>query len=169
MKQLRKILVALLVAAMLVSSLTVAFAASKVKMTGTAYLRSGPGLDYSIKTSIPKGKSVSYQNSTKKDDRGVAWYKVTYNGKTGWVSSKYASLNGSSSGSSTSGTKVKATGNVNIRSAAGTGYKSMGILPKGKTATYLGESKKDSRGVRWYYIKYSGKTGWVSSKYAKLV
>lgn len=168
MKQLRKILVALLVAAMLVSSLTVALAASKVKMTGTAYLRSGPGLDYSIKSSIPKGKTASYQNSTKKDDRGVAWYKVKYNGKTGWVSSRYASLNGSSSGSTT-GTKVKATGNVHIRSAAGTGFRSMGVLPKGKTATYLNESKKDSRGVRWYYIKYNGKTGWVSSKLTKLV
>ena len=92
MKQLRKILVALLIAALCVSSLAVALAASKVKTTGSVYLRSGAGRDYSSKGVVPKGKSLTYLDETKKDERGVAWYKVKYNGKTGWVSSKYAKL-----------------------------------------------------------------------------
>lgn len=90
MKQFKKIM-ALLIVAMLIAGLTTALA-DKVKLTGTANLRSGAGLGYSIKTSIPKGKTATYLNESKKDDRGVRWYYVKYNGKSGWVSSKYAKL-----------------------------------------------------------------------------
>lgn len=61
-----------------------------IKTTGNVYVRKGPGLDYGIITSLPSGTIVSYLGSTKKDDRGVAWYKINCNGSVGWVSSKYA-------------------------------------------------------------------------------
>ena len=63
---------------------------SFIKTTGNVYVRKGPGLDYGIITSLPSGTIISYLGSTKKDDRGVAWYKVNCNGSVGWVSSKYA-------------------------------------------------------------------------------
>ena len=63
-----------------------------VKATGDMNLRKGPGLDYAEVSIIKSGKTVQYLGKTKKDARGVAWYKVSYNNKTGWVSSKYGKL-----------------------------------------------------------------------------
>ncbi|MGX8705183.1 MAG: SH3 domain-containing protein [bacterium] len=65
--------------------------------------------------------------------------------------------------------KVKATGNVNIRSGPGLYYASTGYLTVGDVVTYLGVSKKDDRKVTWYKVNVGGKTGWVSSKYSKLI
>lgn len=61
---------------------------------------------------------------------------------------------------------MKTTGNVHMRAGAGLGYKSLRVIASGVTLSY-DKTKKDSRGVLWYHITYKGKTGWVSSKYAK--
>ncbi|MGE7624284.1 3D domain-containing protein [Viridibacillus sp. NPDC096237] len=53
----------------------------------------------------------------------------------------------------------KTKGRLNLRKSAGTKYKVLLTIPKGKKVTYKG--KKGS----WYKVKYKGKTGYVSSKY----
>ena len=63
-----------------------------VKTTGNVNIRKGPGLDYAIMGTLPPDVYLSYLGSTKKDDRGVKWYKVNYNGNVGWVSSRYSKL-----------------------------------------------------------------------------
>ena len=64
--------------------------------------------------------------------------------------------------------RVEATGDVNVRSAPGTGHKVLGVLKKGETAPYQGErSAVDGRD--WFLIEFDGKNGWVSSKYSKVV
>ena len=55
-----------------------------------------------------------------------------------------------------------------IRSSPSLSGKDLGTLPKGSSATYLGESSTDFRGVVWYKISYGSKTGWVSSMYTSL-
>jgi uncharacterized protein YraI len=93
------------------------------------------------------------------------------NGKEGWVSSGYASLSGYSGGvsySSSSGTVVATDGDTNVRTGPGLSYSQLGTLYRGSSATYLGDSSVDDRGVRWYKVRYNGKTGWVSSKYTTL-
>ena len=165
MKQLKRFLAALLIAVMCFSAVA-ALADGTVKTTGSVNLRKGAGLGYKTIRSISAGTSLSY-DKTKKDDRGVVWYRVTYKGKTGWVSSKYAKESGGSkSKTKVSGDKVKTTGKVHLRTGPGLGYESLRSVPKGKTLTY-DKTKKDSRGVVWYHVTYKGKTGWVSSKYAK--
>ncbi|MBQ8109599.1 MAG: SH3 domain-containing protein [Clostridia bacterium] len=64
---------------------------------------------------------------------------------------------------------IKATGDVNVRKGPGLGYDTIGVVKKGETVPFLGEVQKDSRGVYWGKVSYKGKTGWVSSKYAKLI
>lgn len=59
------------------------------------------------------------------------------------------------------------SGPVNVRSNAGTNYKKLGKLAKGKTITIRG-TKKDKYKKKWYKITYKSKTGYVSSKYIKL-
>jgi len=61
-----------------------------LKTTGQVNVRKGPGLDYTSIGTLAKGTIVSYLGSTKKDDRGVAWYKINYNGIAAWISSKYS-------------------------------------------------------------------------------
>ena len=61
----------------------------KVRTTGSVFLRSGPGLDYSTRDSIDEGETLTYDR-TSVDDRGVTWYHVNYYGEKGWVSSKFA-------------------------------------------------------------------------------
>lgn len=57
---------------------------------------------------------------------------------------------------------------LNVRSGAGTGYKKIGSLKKGKTFTVTGTAK-DKSGVKWYKFKYSSsKNGYVSSKYVDI-
>ncbi len=162
MRYIRKILAALLVAALCLS-MVAALAGGTIKTTGSVNMRKGAGLGYKKIRSISKGVTLNY-DKTEKDGRGVKWYRVTYKGKTGWVSSKYAKEG--SSGGSTSGSKVKTTASVHLRSGPGRGYKSLCTIGSGKTLTY-DKTKKDDRGVKWYHVTYKGKTGWVSSKYAK--
>lgn len=78
----------------------------------------------------------------------------------------------SSSGSSSSSTlnkTAKWTGKVtasslNVRSWAGTGNSILRSLAKG-TKVSVCDTVKDSKGASWYYIKESGKYGFVSAKY----
>ena len=73
------------------------------------------------------------------------------------------------SGGKSAGQKVKATGDVYVRKGPDRDYAEIGLLYTGDKAPYLGDRKKDYRGVTWYKVSYKGKTGWVSSKYSKLV
>lgn len=146
--------------------------------SGSVVLRSKPNKDSSALDSISKGTTVTFLNKASTDSRGVVWFKVKYNGQTGWVSSKYTKVtdsagsgttSGGDSGSS-SGSKAKVVGgSVTIRAKADKTSKKLGFIGEGKTATYLGKSSVDSRGIRWYYIEYKGTKGWISSMYSKLV
>ena len=61
-----------------------------VKTTGQVNVRKGPSLDSASIGVLAAGTIVSYLGTTKKDERGVAWYKINYNGVVGWVSSRYS-------------------------------------------------------------------------------
>ena len=164
MKKLSKILAAWLVLTLCMTTFaaTTALAAQKVTVTSDeANLRSGPGLDYGIKEPLEEGDKATYLDSKKKDDRGVVWYKVNYDGTKGWISSRVSKL-------SSSGKTVKTTGSVHIRASASRSGKILGAVGKGVKLSYRGKTAKDSRGVKWYAVTYKGKKGWVSSKYAKL-
>ncbi|MBP3652756.1 MAG: SH3 domain-containing protein [Clostridia bacterium] len=146
--------------------------------TGSVTLRSKPNLNGTALDTIAKGKTVTFLNKASTDSRGVVWFKVKYNGKTGWVSSKYTKVTDSAGSattsgggsSSTSGSKVKVVGgDVTIRAKANKTSNKLGYIKSGNTATYLGKSSVDSRGIRWYYVEYKGTKGWVSSMYSKLV
>ena len=163
MKTMMKIVAAMLIAVMLLTS--AALAAGKIRIEGTVNLRKGAGLDYAKVGTLKDGKVQSF-DKTKKDSRGVIWYHV----KGGWVSSKNTTqIEGSvNQDKKASGKTVKATGDMHLRKGPGLDYAEMGVIKAGKTATYLGSTKKDARGVAWYKVSFNNKTGWVSSKYGKL-
>ena len=72
------------------TALLCGLALAEVRTTASVNLRSGPGLSYEIVTSFSANKSLTYLGESSTDDRGVTWYNISYKGKTGWISSKYA-------------------------------------------------------------------------------
>ncbi len=64
----------------------------KVKATGNANIRKGPSKDDDLMGSVVTGTKLPFLGIAKKDSRGVKWYKVTFNGSKGWISSKYAKI-----------------------------------------------------------------------------
>lgn len=152
---------------LLMSCLTFsASASSYVTFTGDCNVRTGPGLSYAKLGSMAKGSTLTYLEESSVDERGVTWYKVSFNSSYGWVSSKYASLSGDSSVT----IYVRATGRVNVRSGPGVSYDSFNTMEEGEQVLYLGNSAYDSNGTLWYQIQYySYGTYWVSSVYSELV
>ena len=184
----KKLFVALL-AALLVSLLAFSALASSIYFTGDCNVRSGPGLGYSKKGSVNRGSYLNYLGTSSVDGRGVRWYKVSFGGGTGWVSSVYGNVT-SASGHATYGAgatgydeyyddydyddewygdRVYARyGDTHVRTGPGLGYASIGVMYTGGSAAYLGEKKYDSRGVAWYSVRWRGEDAWVSSRYTTI-
>ncbi len=89
-------------------------------------LRDQPNTKGKILTTIPKGKAVTLLSE--KDSNG--WYKVSYDGKTGYVSSSY--LTGITNDSSTTITTKNAmtTENLNLRDQASVNGKILTTMEK---------------------------------------
>ena len=129
---------------------------------GDSYLRNAPNLNGKILDTFQEGNSAQYLNASSVDERGVTWYRVSYNGKTGWVSARYTTFN-------LHERAVYATkGDSKIRNAPNLNGEVLGYLYEGKTATYMEVSSIDNRGVAWYQIKIDGVLCWVSSMYTEI-
>ena len=131
--------------------------------TANLNLRMEASTSSKIIITIPKGKTIEIVEKL-----NSGWYKVNYSGKTGYVSSKYVSMNGSNNNTntnkpSTTSQKGVTTANLNLRVQASTSSKIITTIPKGKTIEIVDKSK-----TGWYKVNYSGKTGYVSSKYVRL-
>ena len=145
---------------------------------GKCNVRSGPSLDHGSLGTAYSGDVLFGTGNIQTDTRGGDWYSVMFKGNAGWVSSVYASLSGSSSSSKSSssssssssgGTVTASYGNDSfVRSGPGLGYGKLGVLYSGSSASYLGSTSVDSRGVAWYKISWGGSSGWVSSRYTYL-
>ncbi|CAB1250636.1 SH3 domain-containing protein [Clostridium sp. MT-14] len=115
----------------------------------------------SIIGSLSNGTSVTISGSS------GSWYKVTANGRTGYVYSSYISLSQSSSTSAASKSK---TGTVilnnrssvlNLRNSPWTG-RVLTILPYGSKVTIL------STDGRWYKVQAGSIIGYVHSDYIRV-
>ena len=146
-------------------------------------VRSGAGTSYDIVMSLAKSTVVDVKSSKKASD-GYTWYKISFEGKTGWVRGDLMSINKDSSSSGSSGSSetkkktetktytdtvgtVKVTGGANMRSGAGTNYDIVEALAEGTEVTVL-KSKKATDGYTWYKVKYNGKKGWIRGTLLKI-
>ncbi|MCV9994775.1 SH3 domain-containing protein [Paeniglutamicibacter sp. ZC-3] len=99
--------------------------------------------------SIPAKKNVTV------DAKSGSWLRVKYAGKTGWVPANQLSAYKAPAKSRTT------TVRLNLRTGTNTSTRSLLVIPKGKKITV-----KATRGS-WTQTSYSGKTGWVSSRYLR--
>jgi len=147
-----------------------------VRATASVNLRKGPGVSYQDIGTLARGEQVLYLDQSAKDTKGNVWYKVKYYTMgEGWVCGLYAELvTGTSAGVAetetvVTGTYVEATdGKSNLRKGPGLTYDDVETMQVGEIATYLGAYATDERGVLWYYVRFEGQVGWVSSRYATL-
>lgn len=142
-----------------------------LKTTTALNMRIGPGTGYGRVGSMPKGAVVSFSEIRS------GWYKVNYNGKTGYASGRYLismspaeampspavptdSVPPSEQGSTMK--KYITTGTLNMRSGPTKAYPIVQVLPKGAELTYLGENG-------WYHVSYNGKTGYASNRFVQIM
>ena len=91
MKKLFAILLVLAIATLCASALAEGYVQAYASPT---YVRTGPGLGYTIVDKLVTGACYSWAGSVQYDSRGVAWYDVYYFGGYGWVSSLHGALSG---------------------------------------------------------------------------
>ncbi|MBX4164263.1 SH3 domain-containing protein [Priestia megaterium] len=121
----------------------------------TLNVRSGAGTNYASIGSVTKGQKLSVVN------KNGSWYKINYNGRTGYVSSDYVQLSGTTTPPAESITYTVTASTLNVRSGAGTNYASIGSVTKGQKLSVV------SKSGGWYKINYNGRTGYVSSDYVQ--
>ena len=115
---------------------------------GRLYLRTGPGTDYRIITSLSYGKPLKLIR------KSGNWYKVkTLGGTTGWVAKKYVK-----SGAYANVDTVSS--GLNYRTGPGTCYAVKGSFPHG--TRHLLATKISGN---WAYVSKNGKCGWSSMNY----
>lgn len=125
---------------------------AKVK-ADSLYLRQSPG--GAVITTLSKGTTVAVLNNSS------SWYKVSVNGKEGYVSGEY--LTGTTATDVALGTgTVKCSSSVNFRSAPNTSSTSYGELKNGTKVNVVGVSSG------WYKVTYNGKTGYIHPDYITL-
>ena len=136
-------------------------------VSGQTYIRDAANLDGKALDVLHKGESGTYLDQSSVDERGVAWYRISFEGIKGWVSSRYTKL-GDASSSEPSRKVTAVGGQTNIRTSGNLDAKSLGVLHEGESGVYLNETTTDSRGVRCFRVSFDGIKGWVSSRYTKL-
>ncbi|WP_138859051.1 SH3 domain-containing protein [Exiguobacterium mexicanum] len=119
-------------------------------------LRSAASWSGKILLTIPKNKEVTYVS------KSGSWYRVTYNGKTGYVASSYLTEVKPTSSKPVAPTAKKyyyTTANLNLRDKNSLSGKVMTTILTDKQVEFV------SAHGDWYKVKYDGKVGYVSKKY----
>ena len=63
-------------------------------VSGDTYVRKHPDKDSEDYGVLYQGDSAPYLEEKRWDDRDVVWYKVSFHGHKGWVSSRYTKIIG---------------------------------------------------------------------------
>ena len=125
----------------------------KVKSGDTLNVRTGTNSSDKIIGTLAPGATVSITGQ----DKLSGWYRVNYNGQTGFVSDYYIEIVNQTSTST--GSYKKTTTNLNMRSGPGTSHSIITEIPNGALVTVLSTTNG------WDYIEYNGKKGYCNNKY----
>ncbi|KGL37738.1 SH3 domain-containing protein [Listeria sp. SHR_NRA_18] len=117
----------------------------------TISLRSTPNWNSSIVTTIPEGASVSIDLNSKTSEQ---FYKVTYQGKTGWMKLDYFS-----STSVLEDNYAKST--INLRKSATWDSEIAVTIPTGEKVSLNNTTLTNG----FYKITFNNQTGWMKKEY----
>ena len=125
-------------------------------------VRSGPSTKNHIVGMVVKGTKLTILGTQ------GSWYRISLNGKDGYVHGNYVKLETSKNettpppANTVIGKATVTASSLNVRNGAGTSHKKIGSLTKGKQVELLEKTGS------WYKIKYGNGTGYVDGKYLKL-
>lgn len=165
MGQLKKVIVIILAVILsitvLATTLYAAYSTGTYRITAKSGLnvRAGAGTGYSIVTAVPYNSTVTVTQVS------GSWGKITYNGRTGWISLAYAQkVNQAPSYKSVNyNVAITTKAGLNMRSGAGTSYSWVSSIPYNKTVTITREQSG------WGFTTYNGKSGWILLSYTQRV
>ncbi len=118
-------------------------------------LRSSPGMDAKIYTTVPRGTAVVVGGKT--DD---GWYKVVYRGTMGYMSAEYLNYSSAMNGSFGYGT-IHGT-SVRMRDGASLDANIIGKYSNNEKVNIIGVNGD------WYKVQLGDKTGYIYSDYVAL-
>jgi uncharacterized protein YgiM (DUF1202 family) len=140
--------------------------------TGNLNIRSGPGGNFAIVTTLSGGTEVPVLGRTSSGE----WYLVETNAGRGWVDKDFVVFRGvydavsvvnqsegvSEGAAVTSGNRVIVnTGNLNIRSGASAGFSVVATVPGGTTLNVIGRAPDNI----WYLVEGAFGRGWLNSQF----
>lgn len=128
--------------------------AQVANVTTYGNLRSNATTDSTVLTTVPKGTILNLI------DFSNGWYKVSYNGQTGWMS-------GTLFGAVPAGQFVTVNNvyQLNIRMNPSGTAQIVGVLTQGQYAQKIDQTADGS----WYKISINGVQGWSSAKYLTFI
>lgn len=132
-----------------------AAAGTRIITTANLNVRASAGTGGRRLGTLPRGTTVT---STGRASNG--WYRISYRGRTGYVSNRYAKVVAPKTTPVT--VRVQTLAALNVRSSASTSGPRLGTLSKGARFTATGVAANG-----WYRLRYKGKTGYVSNRYLK--
>ena len=122
--------------------------------TTAVNLRTGAGTDNAIIATVGQGTNLIVEADT-----GSGWYKVSYDGESGYMSADYLSF--SESMELTAQGWVSGTG-VRMRAAASTDSEIVRVTSYGECVDIIGVSGE------WYKVSAGGATGYIRGDYISL-
>lgn len=139
-----------------------------VTATSTVNIRKGSSTSHAVVGKLEKNKAAK---ATQQAANG--WYKITANGKTGWVSNKYVKACSKGCQVDTGGYTTNRAGltdryftksnGADLYAAVG-GTRRIGDIPK-NSITYrdLKWEKEGGQVSGWYFVRTQGMSGWMKS------
>ncbi len=120
-------------------------------------------------TIIPENELVTIKSGLTKDKQGNAFYRVEYQGKTGFAMSQYLILAGKAAPNIQAvpvGNPAKITNSggdgVNLRQQASAGSGVLAVLSENTLVISLGGPFTDKQNNSFFRVDYKGQTGYVS-------
>ncbi|MDZ4479857.1 enterotoxin EntFM [Bacillus cereus] len=134
-------------------------------------VRTGPSTSHTVLGSVNKGKTVQVVGEVQD------WFKINFNGGTGYVSKDFVTKGGSAVSNETKqpttnnntttvqtgGSYVVNTGALKVRTGPATYNAVIGGVTNGKVLNVTGAENG------WYKINHNGRTGYVSADFVKFV
>ncbi|HEX2916555.1 MAG TPA: SH3 domain-containing C40 family peptidase [Chloroflexia bacterium] len=135
-------------------------------------MREGPSTGANSITVIGENELVMIKGATVKDKQGNAFYKIEYDGKSGYAMSEYLIFAGKVSKNfkglpANSTAKISGTNGdgVNMRQQANSGSSVLARLNEGAVINIIGGPFADKQGNNFYRVNNNGQTGYVSIAY----
>ncbi|MDM5435856.1 SH3 domain-containing protein [Bacillus hominis] len=125
-------------------------------------VRTGPATYHSVIGGVLNGTTLNVVGSE------GSWFKVNYQGKTGYVSSEFMKFvkGGTATPEQPEQPNQGAIGDyyinvsaLNVRSGEGTNYRIIGALPQGQKVQVISENSG------WSKINYNGQTGYIGTRF----